>query len=209
MQFARFSCRSTTGIQQESSMCDPGFVLDGPVIRAQMHDDLKELGVRPGDSLLVHAAMSALGWVCGGATEVVQALIDRVGPTGNIVVPTQTLDNRDPSRWNHYPPGVVPDHWRSSLRDHVPPYDKELTPSIGMGAIAERVRTWPGAVRSDHPQTSFAAIGPLAGKLMAGHTLVSQLGEHSPLARLAEVQAKVLLVGVGYDKCTAFHLAEY
>ena len=184
-------------------------VHNGPVFRHELHADLSRLGVAPGDTLLVHAAMSTVGWVCGGATDVVLALLDTVGPTGTVVVPAHTPDNRDPARWTQYPLGTVPERWWSSLREHLPPYDRDLTPSGGMGVIAERVRTWPGATRSDHPQTSFAAVGPAAEKLMAGHTLASQLGEDSPLARLAEARARVLLLGVGYDRCTAFHLAEY
>src|SRR6185503_18140631 len=73
----------------------------------------------------------------------------------------------------------------------------------------ETVRTWPGAVRSTHPHTSFTAVGSDAAALMAGHRLDCQLGEESPLAALERLDGKVLLLGVGYDRCTAFHLAEY
>jgi aminoglycoside 3-N-acetyltransferase len=78
-----------------------------------------------------------------------------------------------------------------------------------MGAIAEALRTTVGAVRSDHPQSSFAAIGPNACSLMADHELESHLGERSPLAKLYEQCAQVLMIGVGYEYCTAMHLAEY
>jgi aminoglycoside 3-N-acetyltransferase len=182
----------------------------GPVFRHDLHAGLRRLGVSRGATLLVHGSMSALGWVCGGATEVVAALLDAVGPEGNIVVPAQTPDNRLPQRWTQYPQGTVPHEWWLTLQRGLPAFDPRLTPSVGMGAIAERVRTWPGAERSAHPQTSFAAIGPRARELMAGHELESQLGEASPLRKLAEDRhAHVLLLGVGFDKCTAFHLAEY
>lgn len=78
-----------------------------------------------------------------------------------------------------------------------------------MGALAEMVRTWPGAVRSMHPQTSFSAIGTRAEFITEGHALDSMLGENSPLARLEDLDAKVLLLGVGFGSCTCFHLAEY
>jgi aminoglycoside 3-N-acetyltransferase len=64
-------------------------------------------------------------------------------------------------------------------------------------------------MRSAHPQTSFAAVGRNAEVITAGHAFDSMMGESSPLARLEDLNAKVLLLGVGYDSCTAFHLAEY
>ncbi len=42
-----------------------------------------------------------------------------------------------------------------------------------------------------------------------GHALDFGLGEGSPLARLYELEAWVLLLGVGHDSNTSLHLAEY
>jgi aminoglycoside 3-N-acetyltransferase len=178
-----------------------------PQTRESLAADLRRLGIVTSDVLLVHASMRALGWVCGGPGVVVLALLDAVGATGTVVVPAQTPDNRDPSRWSHSP---VPEQWWPQIRAHLPAFDPAWMPaSKAMGVVAEQVRTWPGAVRSGHPQTSFAAVGAQAEELMAGHALQSPLGEDSPLARLEKADAKALLLGVGYDKCTAFHLAEY
>lgn len=154
----------------------------------------------------MHAALSSFGWVCGGATAVVQALLDALGPLGNLVVTSQTPDNRDPSTWTDNP---VPQSWWPTIRDNLPGFDAALTPSTAVGVIPERVRTWPGAIRSTHPQTSFAAVGPRAAELMADHLLESPLGDDSPLARLEKSDARILLLGVGFNRCTAFHLAEY
>ena len=176
------------------------------VCRSTLAGDLAVLGVSPGETLLVHASLRSLGHVVGGATAVVGALLDAVGPDGTLVAPAYTPENRDPSRWTD---PVVPVELWPMIRASIPPFDPALTPSAGVGVIAERIRTWPGAVRSAHPQTSFAAIGPRADTLMAGHAAESPLGERSPLARLERAGASALLLGVGYDRCTAFHLAEY
>ncbi len=177
--------------------------------RGDLRRDLAALGLRAGDTVLVHASLRALGWVHGGAATVVRALLDVLGPAGTIVVPAQTTGNTDPSRWGAIGLASVPESRWPDLRDHLPSFDPARTPSSGMGAVAEAVRAWPGAARSAHPRTSFAALGARGSDLTAGHELGCQLGEASPLARLEEVDGKILLLGVGFDVCTAFHLAEY
>jgi aminoglycoside 3-N-acetyltransferase len=178
----------------------------GPQTRASLGRDLRALGVHAGDTLLVHSSLRSLGWVCGGPVAAVLALLDALGPEGTLVVPAQAAENRDPSRWSD---PVVPPEWWPLIREQLPAYDPAVTPCRSMGLIAETVRTWPGAVRSPHPQTSFAAVGSRAAALMARHDLDSELGEASPLAALEAVGARVLLLGVGYGRCTVFHLAEY
>jgi aminoglycoside 3-N-acetyltransferase len=174
--------------------------------RASLADDIRRIGVQAGDTVLAHSSLRAIGWVQGGARTVVRALLDVLGLAGTLVVPTQTADNRDPASWDDPP---VPAAYWPQIRAQLPAFDPARSPSHRMGAVAECVRTWPGAIRSGHPQTSFAALGPAAAGLLAGHRLESQLGESSPLARLEEIGAKILLLGVGFDRCTAFHLAEY
>jgi aminoglycoside 3-N-acetyltransferase len=174
--------------------------------RPEIAAGLRGLGVAPGDLLLVHTSVKALGWIPGGAVAVVQALRDAVGDTGTIVVPTQTAGNSDPSAWQHPP---VPAEWWPVIREHTPAFDPAVTPSEWMGKVPEVVRTWPGARRSAHPQTSFAALGPLAERVVAVHDLDSQCGERSPLATLERLGARVLVLGADFGSCTAFHLAEY
>jgi aminoglycoside 3-N-acetyltransferase len=179
----------------------------GPLVtRDTVCTQLRALGVTPGETLLVHSSLSSLGWVCGGALAVVQGLLDVLGPEGTLVVPTQTGDLSDPALWSRPP---VPEEWWETIRNAMPAYDPLVTPSRGVGVIPETVRTWPGASRSAHPQTSFAAIGPRARTILDGHAPDCRLGEKSPLARLEAMGARVLLLGAGYSTCTSFHLAEY
>lgn len=180
-----------------------------PVTVEQLVDDLRRLGVKRGQTLLVNASLSHLGWVEGGAPAVVAALREAVGPdAGTVVVPAGTEENSTFSRAHRAATDGMTWHELQAFRKQMPAFDKHTTPT-GMGAIAEALRTTPGAVRSDHPQSSFAAIGPAAADLMADHRLESHLGEGSPLAKLYRCDAQVLMLGVGYEYCTAMHLAEY
>lgn len=181
--------------------------LTGPMCtRDSLTSDLRTMGLRPGETLLVHSSLSSLGWVCGGAVTVVAALLEALGCAGTLVVPTHTGDNSDPAGWGNPP---APEAWWPEIRASIPAFDARTSPTLGVGVIPEAVRNWPGAVRSRHPQTSFAAVGPRAGAILDGHALDCRLGERSPLARLEEGGARVLLLGADFASCTAFHLAEY
>ncbi len=180
-----------------------------PVTRDTLVAGLRGLGVEPGQSVLVHASLRGVGWVEGGAAALAGTLREVLGEGGTIVVPTATSDNSDTSATHlHRTEGLNAAELRD-FRDRMPAYDPARTPSSGMGALAEHLRTRPATVRSAHPQTSFAACGPRAATLIEGHAEDCHLGEASPLARLYDEHAHVLLVGVGWEVCTALHLAEY
>jgi len=168
--------------------------------------DLRTLGVGPGDVVLLHSSMRSLGFVVGGAQAVVQALLDVIGPDGTLVVPTHTSDNCDPAGWQNPP---VPEAWWPVIRAQSPGFDVARTQSRWMGVLAETVRTWPGARRSDHPRLSFAALGGYASDVTGAHQLDDALGEHSPLGATYRLDGKVLLLGCGHDSNTSLHLAEW
>lgn len=168
--------------------------------------ELRGLGIGQCEVVLVHSAMSRLGWVCGAAQAVVLALEEALGPSGTLVMPTHSTQLTDPAPWCNPP---VPRAWWPAIRESLPPYDPDLTPTRRMGAIPECFRKQPGVLRSAHPHVSFAARGPLARTIVSGHALACGLGEESPLARIYDLDGWVLLLGAGYDSNTSLHLAEY
>jgi len=178
----------------------------GPVTSTMISAGLKALGVRDRERLLVHASLSSFGFVAGGAQAVVAALQATVGAGGLLVAPAFTSHLSDPVHWRAPP---VPEDWWATIRSETAPFDAAVTPSRGMGAISELLRTSPGAVRGAHPHVSFAAWGSRATELVTSHDVAAWLGDGSPLHRLYELDAKVLFLGTGFSTCTAFHLGEH
>jgi len=171
--------------------------------------DLRSLGLRRGQDLLIHSSLRQVGPVDGGAATLLAAIIDVAGPDATLVVPTQTTLGSVTSRaFLSATAGLSPEE-RARFAAAVPGFDPATTPSTGMGAFAEYLRTRPSAVRSGHPLVSFAALGPRARACASVHDLDCHLGERSPLGWLYAADAAILLLGVGYSVCTAFHLAEY
>lgn len=153
---------------------------DVPLTTTALTTALRRCGLADGQTVLVHLAMSKLGWVIGGAEAVILALLAAVGDSGTIMMPAHSGNNTDPNEWQHPP---VPESWWQPIRDHTPAYNPLTTPTRGIGVIPELFRSWPGAVRSSHPAVSFAAVGKHAELLVADHLLNKSVATARPWAR--------------------------
>jgi aminoglycoside 3-N-acetyltransferase len=177
-----------------------------PHTRESLTHDLSQLGLEQGMTVIVHSSLKSFGYVTGGPIAVIQALMDVITPSGTIVMPMHTGDYSDPAKWKNPP---VPKEWWPIIREHMPAFEPQLTPTEGMGIIVETFRKWPGVIRSSHPAVSFGAWGKNAEEIVSNHSLNNGLGERSPLARIYDLDGWVLLIGVGFGNNTSFHLAEY
>ncbi|MFJ4482587.1 aminoglycoside 3-N-acetyltransferase [Streptomyces longwoodensis] len=175
----------------------------GPVTRSRISRDLADLGLGDGDVVMFHTRMSALGYVAGGPQTVIGALQDVVGTRGTLMVTCG---------WNDAPPYdfvTWPQDWQDALRAEHPAYDPALSEADhNNGRLPEALRRRPGAVRSRHPDVSFAALGAAAAELMADHPWDDPHGPGSPLARLTAHGGRVLLLGAPLDTMTLLHHAE-
>jgi aminoglycoside 3-N-acetyltransferase len=177
-----------------------------PVLKSQLIDDFRKLGLNEGDNVVVHSSLSKIGWIPGGPVPVIDALMKIITKDGTLIMPTHSSDNSDPKDWQHPP---VPDSWKQIIREHIPAYDPKITPTRGMGKIVETFRHYPGVIRSNHPQVSFAAWGKYAEMIIEDHPITPSFGLNSPLGRLYQLKGKILLLGVDHFNNTSLHVAEY
>ncbi len=121
-----------------------------------------------------HVSLRAVGPLADGPQTLVDALIEAVGPTGNILAFVSWRDSPYEQTLGHdAPPAAIAQSWPAFDPDHAPAYP-------GFGAINEFIRTYPGCRRSAHPDASMAAIGPDAAWLVAPHEMGAAYGP--PLA---------------------------
>lgn len=178
--------------------------------RAELRSDLSVLGLPVGSTYLIHSSLRRIGPLADGPSTLAEALADVLGPRSTIVVPTFTARNSTTTpRFRRLVAGMTLE--QIAIEEaKISGFDRSTTPAQDVGAFAEFIRRRPEAVRSDHPQTSFTALGPTATELTRDHALDCHLGERSPLAKLYTADAIVLLLGEGLeDVCTCFHLAEH
>ncbi len=164
--------------------------------RWSMQFDLKQLGVREGDVLMVHSGLRALGPIRGGAAELVRALLEAIGPQGTLVAYVDfepffdTDDEDEVARMPEFDPLTA----RAAL-DH--------------GVLHETIRTWPGALRSAHPDAGVVAIGARARWFVEEHTFSYGYGPGTPFEKVLQAGAKVLMLGAPLDTITLLHYAEH
>ncbi len=146
---------------------------------ADLKSALRQLGVVPGDVLMVHSAFDRFLGFQGGPVEVIRALQEVVGPGGTLLMPTIPFQ------------GTAVEY---ALSD--PVFDVRQTVSR-MGLITEAFRRAPGVVRSIHPTHSVAVWGSRSDAIIAGHEHAqTPCGRSTPYGRLLDYDGTILLAGV-------------
>jgi len=152
---------------------------------ADLRGALRELGIVPGDVVMVHSAFDKFTGFQAGPVEVIRTLQAVVGTGGTLMMPTIPFL------------GSAVDYARGD-----PVFDARQTVSR-MGLITEVFRRSPGVVRSMHPTHSVAAWGSRAAAIIAGHERAeTPCGRLTPYGRLLEYDGKLLLAGVPANTMT-------
>lgn len=167
---------------------------------------LHQMGIRKGMLVYVQSALRSFGHVVGGAQAIIEALMETVGYEGTIVMPAFTRNLSDPSAYRN---GTVPRSSWETIRESAIPFDKKLSVPHNMGEVTVQFMRNDAVLRSNHPMTSFLAWGKYAKLIVEKQPLHFSLSKESPLGKVAELNGYVLMLGMNYDKCEMFHLAQY
>ena len=145
--------------------------------------DLCAIGLRPGDSVLVHSSYRSLG--IDHPETLIQALSQVIGDMGTLLLPAL------------------------SYRQAPPTVHNTLTTPSCVGFLAEYFRMRPGTQRSLHPTHSVCAIGTRVDELLGPHgDDTTPCGPHSPFHKLLHCDGKILMLGCGLRPNTTMHAIE-
>jgi aminoglycoside 3-N-acetyltransferase len=127
--------------------------------QASLARELRAIGLRSGDVVLVHSSYRSLG--IKNPETLIQALIQVVDESGTLLFPALS--------YNQTPPTI---------------HNTLTTPGCD-GFLPEYFRTRPGTQRSLHPTHSACGVGARVGELLGDHgDDTTPCGPHSPFNKL-------------------------
>lgn len=172
--------------------------------RSELTADFRALGVTPGDVVMLHASIRAVGPVAGGPDEIHLALKDALSERGTLLMYASC-----PSHVDEIGRGNLNVEEEQELLEKLPPFDARTARSArDNGALVELLRTYPGTKVNDHV-VRFVAWGAHADALVAEQPWDFAYGRGSTLERFRELGGKILLLGSDHDAVTFLHHTEH
>ena len=148
-----------------------------------IRDQLYDLGIVPGDVVLMHSSMKSLKTDITPEKFLLE-LTDALTPEGTLLLPALTYES------------VTFDNPRFSINDSEP----------CVGILTKTFHKMPGVIRSMHPTHSVCAWGVKADELTKKHKGDNTpVGPGSPFMLLPDYKGKLLFVGDVLGSCTFMH----
>lgn len=154
--------------------------------------NLQSIGIKKGDSILVHSSLSKMGYLENGPDTLIDALLEVIGAEGNLLMPSS-------------PNALLQlDYIKSNTL-----FDVQNSPSK-LGVITEVFRKRNRVIRSLNATEPVCAFGPDAHFFTEGHfNELTPYTKKSPFYRLTEKNGKILYIGVTLTNAgTSLHLLE-
>jgi aminoglycoside 3-N-acetyltransferase len=172
--------------------------------RSRLTADFRSLGVAPGDVVMVHASVRAVGKIAGGPDEIHLALKDALTSRGTLLMYAGC-----PRYCDEVGRGNLTAEEESEVLDKLPPFDAETARADrDNGTLVEFLRTFPES-RVNHHVARFVAWGAQTDYLFSRQPWDYAFGRESALDRFVELNGKILLLGCDHDTVTFLHYAEH
>jgi aminoglycoside 3-N-acetyltransferase len=172
--------------------------------RQSLAADCRRLGIRPGDTVMVHASVRAVGAVVGGPDQIHLALKDALTEEGTVMMYAAC-----PQYYDEVGRGHLDAATEAALLEHLPAFDAVTAHSArDNGTLVEFLRTWPDSRVNDHV-ARFVAWGRHAAALLETQPWDFAYGRGSALERFVELGGRILLLGSDHDTVTFLHYAEH
>ncbi len=166
-----------------------------------LSEALSELGVKQGDTLVVHSGISSLGYLEGGADAIIKALQNTLGDDGTFMAPAFTFPylmfDGDVNKGYVFRPYDT--RKDGALRDK----------TVRTGLLPKEMAKREDAFRSNHATHEWVAMGKDAQVLVSGHGLLdAPTGVTSPLGKALDKNASVVFLGCSPGSNTFLHFVE-
>ena len=172
--------------------------------RQELADAFRALGVRPGDAIILHASIRAVGDIIGGPDQIHLALKDALTGDGTLMMYASC-----PALYDEVGRGHLRPEDEARILEHLPAFDPQTARSqYENGDLVELLRTYPGSAVNAHV-ARFVVWGRNAAYLISEQPWDFALGAGSAFERLVALDGRILLLGCDHDNVTFLHYAEH
>jgi aminoglycoside 3-N-acetyltransferase len=170
----------------------------------ELANDFRKLGIRAGDTVMLHASVRAVGEVAGGPDAIHLALKSALTPDGTLMMYASC-----PRYYDEVGRGNLTPEQEREIREKLPVFDPLTARSDrDNGALVEFFRTYPDAHVNPHV-ARFVFWGKQTEHLMSGQPWNYAFGSDSPLERFLMLDGKIVLLGSDHDAVTFLHYVEH
>ncbi|MCJ8331013.1 MAG: AAC(3) family N-acetyltransferase [Lentisphaeria bacterium] len=155
------------------------------VTRKSLEQDLRKLGIKAGDRIMVHSSFKKLGLERGSPATIVQALKNVITAKGTIAMPVFTFSFSEDSAYSYH-----------------------SSPSK-VGAVTEAFKKSPGVKWTHQPSHSMAAWGQDAIPFLDGGNLIRPYDFQGPFGNIYKWDFKILMLGCGLAANSTLHAIEH
>jgi aminoglycoside 3-N-acetyltransferase len=170
----------------------------------ELANDFRNLGIRAGDTVMLHASVRAVGEVAGGPDAIHLALKLALIPEGTLMMYASC-----PRYYDEVGRGNLTTEQEREIHEKLPAFDPLTARSErDNGILVEFLRTYPGS-QVNHHVARFVGWGKQTEHLFESQPWDYAFGAASALERFLLLDGKIVLLGSDHDAVTFLHYVEH